>query len=39
MWVKVARRRQEIPGVAGLGDGVEYKQFRLRRAAVSSRGL
>jgi C-terminal processing protease CtpA/Prc len=37
VWVKVARRRSEIPGVAGLPEGapeVEYKQFRLRRAQV-----
>ena len=33
VWVKVARRRAEIPGVAGMAD-VEYKQFRLRRAQV-----
>ncbi|EFN55782.1 hypothetical protein CHLNCDRAFT_30937 [Chlorella variabilis] len=37
VWIKVARRRTEIPGVAGLpaeGPAVEYKQFRLRRAQV-----
>lgn len=36
VWVKVARRHQEeIPGVASpQAEGVEYKQFRLRRASV-----
>ncbi|KAL4420229.1 hypothetical protein ABPG77_011053 [Micractinium sp. CCAP 211/92] len=35
VWVKVARRHQEeIPGVPGAQAGVEYKQFRLRRASV-----
>ncbi|PRW57074.1 carboxyl-terminal-processing peptidase chloroplastic [Chlorella sorokiniana] len=34
VWVKVARRRADIPGVADQPPGVEYKQFRLRRAQV-----
>lgn len=38
VWVKVARRRPEIPGVADQPPGVEYKQFRLRRAQVRERG-
>lgn len=37
VWIKVARRHSDIPGVAGLPPGeapVEYKQFRVRRAQV-----